>query len=586
MVTDPAYFSGMPSGAGQAYLPSETNITHLQRTYQLHRDRFMQEEKAAFDCTLALLNGKSWALFSGQLGLPAWITESDMLKTSVNLVFAIRETGRAMLAPRNLKCTARIPGSAPDSDQALRVESYMNDLIRSSGLESEERRAIDDRILFGRSIKKHGWDVVSGTPFCRTADLYSVFFDLEAKRPSDIRYWMECTPVSATEFSRRIRSGVYPNWAAEVASQAYPTWMRRMDTDASRGHVQSAPWYLVYEYYDVEHGKVYHFTDADPRPLLVDDLHFVPYEVTTYNDNGIDCRGLSEIQLVLNSNIELNTLFTLMLELVRSSNPNTYYDRGALDGQDLEEGKKAKVGALVGVTVPPDKHFSECFFPQPLPETPAMLPALADKLWSNVQYVSAMADAARGQTMGAKTATELAFIDAQLKNRLMDRQGETDASLRRTLEMYLYLSKLYLRDDAKVQVLVNDLVAYIGKGDLQAFVKVELQPYTATATTRQVQAEAMFRQWPVLQGNPLIDQRKLLSHFLVSQDLPLDLLIPANAPPAAPSPLPVPQQPGKAFGATAGVEESRPVAPPTPQGGGTGVPSPEAVNPNPPLEVQ
>ena len=110
------------------------------------------DDKTVFDNILTLYQGKFWDK-NGPLSLPGRFTESDLVKSSINLVFAITESSRSVLIPTNPQVTLR--DGANDADRrALLQEKAVNQALRNANLAEELGMWVDDVVLFGRGIFK------------------------------------------------------------------------------------------------------------------------------------------------------------------------------------------------------------------------------------------------------------------------------------------------------------------------------------------------------------------------------------------------------------------------------------------------
>ena len=551
------------------------NILPIRSKFEVYKTKFATEEKPTFDSILALYQGHAWEDkgVKSPLSVPKALTESEMMKTSVNLAFAILETARSTLVPTEVETTCTYPGSSNTDPLALAQQQILDRDIRNTDLVGEIARFVEDGVLFGRWILKVGWDAKEGTPYAKLADINAMIFDLEAKRQADIRFFGECTPLSKSEFMKRIANGVYPAWAEDVVAAAYPEWLRRNNEEPTAQEQQCNVWYNVYEYYDIENSLVYHFADGHDHPLLVDKLVYNPYILDFFNDNKQDCRGLSEIALIANNNIELNVLSTMLLEIVRTTIPKVLADKGHVDSDEIADAQDSPIGTVSLMTVPQGKTLRDLFYEYPQPQAPNMLMPLVERLWQNIMFVSALADAQRGQVTGAKTATELAMLDAQLKNRLKSRQMKIDKTITKVLEMYWYLRTIFGKE---IDVWVDGKNTKVKPEDFPKMTTIKLQPYAPTATNQAIIREMWMGQYPLLKQDPNIDQALLTQEYLKVMNMPSGLFKPAPPPPAA-APEPVPP----------GGPAMLPAAPVMPDTGATEgpvVPSPESVNPDAPFK--
>lgn len=572
----------------------KVRMTEFTRRVTDARQRFEREEKPVFDTIIAHYNGDPW-LASEQgiatpssIGVPAKLLESEMMKSSINFVFAIEETGRTALVPDALAVTAKSVKTVGHDPFALAKERLVNRDIDNTALVEEMSRAVSDAVLFGRWAFKVGWDTGENTPYCRLVDINALYFDLEAKRPADIRWWAEVVPLTEKEFMDRVEAGTYPAWAKKITAKEYPTSLRRMNEDPSEyvGTGGGEVWYSIVEYYDVARGKVYHFIEGNDNALLEDNLAYVPYILGNFNDNKKNCRGLSEIMLILSNNIELNVLSSYETELVRTTIPGMLANSAAVDMDDLEQSINSSMNEITSIKVREGHTLANAIMPKPQAQAPTSLEPLMARKYNSILTVSALAEAQRGQITGAKTATDVAMMDAHIKNRLKSRDGRLRRSIAKVVEMYWYLRVLY--DNEPVEVELPDGAVQV---PIEEFPKSDLQllPYTPTATNRQVIKETWQALYQILRGDQNINQMRLTEEFLKALEIPADLLAPP--PPAAPATppggMPGGEVPPGGGGGQIPADVSQnaiPVAEPTPGTEGPVVPSPGTVNPQAPFQ--
>ncbi len=512
---------------------------HIPDLIRALYQRFQAEDKPVFDSILQLYQGRFWSA-EGPLAVPGIFAESEMVKSSVNLVFSVAETSKSVLVPPNPQVTLRDEANEL-SLPAKATERGVNKALREANLVQELAMYVDDIVLFGRGVLKTGWDTTENLPWVRLVDINALQFDHEAKRVQDIRYWVECVALSERALNDRIESGLYPKEVKDYLRKSrYPDWLRRLDDDPNLYLQQTETWYVVYEYYDAENKRTYHWSLDTDCILLETDLLRVPYHMGFFNHNKKDCGGLSEILLVASNQAELNILMSMLLEVVRKSIPGVAFDTRKVTSDDVEKMSEAPVGAFVGVKLEGDNAtLDNTFRDLPQPQAPNMLVPLIDMMWRNITFVSALADAQRGAVSGAKTATELAFIDAQLKNRLSSRQRVVDAAVVSIAHNFLYLMAQYSDDEKALTIKMGDEVVQVTRDLLNsAPVKFDMVPYSATPTNREVIRERFLAQiYPAMKGDPAFDQMKLAMYFLEVAGLPSDLLAPP-APVQPPGPPP------------------------------------------------
>lgn len=485
--------------------------TEYLPTVQRHIEVFRSTEKLAFDRLLRFYQGKFYS--DREAGGPS---ESQLITTSINLTYAIVETALSTLTPRNPQVTAMMRAMSPD-DSVRGLEGVTNLALDNTGFYDELLMLIQDAVLYGRGVIKTTWDPDCDLPIAKVCDIRGMFFDLAAKRTSDIRYWIETTLLSEEQFQERVKSGMYASWANSIHGDAYPRWlMQDLGTSWSRQELKNFQrWVTVYEVYDVEAGRVVHLHPDNPEPLMEDALVYCPYSLLTLNNNGEDCRGLSEISLISDNQEELNHIRTYLLNIARLSIPKVAYDSTALQSEDLAIAQEAPVGSLTGIRTTNSQPLSSAFHPWPMPEPPSALFEMAASLEKSIATVSALADAQRGQVTGARTATELALVEGQLRNRLAARQRRIDTvTVDVAQKMALLISKY---------MTMKKVVQLSGYGDPKTVypqtldgVKAQFKvvPYSPMESNRAVLQEQFKAAMQFLMSNPMIDQVEVTKQFL------------------------------------------------------------------------
>ena len=480
--------------------------------------------------------------------------ESDSLRSSMNFLFAITESAVSSLLPPNPQVTAVM---REETEPAVMTgpEAWVNAQLDAASFRDEMRLAIVDCMFAGRAIYKSTWDFEKDQFRVRAVDPRLVHFDLMARRACDIRYWFEVCTMSREEFRRRVRQRKYrlpqgvevdditggklPLVLTETAENSYPLQYRDVK--------DYQPWVTVYEFYDVENERVTHWTpQCGDTPLVETDLTYVPYTLLTLNANGQDCRGLSEAQLVQSAAQDVNDSLTMWLNVVRRQIPSIGYDATALEEEQMMRWRTAGIGAMTPLKAN-GRPITDLFAQLPMPSLPPDMPGYMAKLESNIAYVSALADNARGQVSGAKTATELALIESQMQNRLRARQGNLDTATADVASKALLCGMRFQKKPASVKT--PDGWSSVDKRAL-ASVRLEwkVTPYSPLEQNRAVMEERWFRAVQYMQQRPeawnwqVIDQQ-FVELFRLDPNV-LQPLPPAPSPvePVAPEML-APQDP-------------------------------------------
>lgn len=540
--------------------PIREATTNWPNVIQQHVSAFRAREKVAYDRALAYTNGNAWA------DPTTGHSEVDIQRTSTNLIFPIVETAMTSLVPPNPALSLK-PRKPADPSQIAAGEALINYFLKVGRYRQELSRSVYHAVMYGLGVMKTTWDATNDRAVSHFIDPRNYFCDMTALREEDIKYEIEATLLSKKEIQDRVAAGLYPPSALEKSADQYPTWMlpnKRPDagiegsaTTEAKNLMNYQSWYLIYEVYDREHGVVHHYTPSDNKPLLTDKLIYRPYDILTFNFNGENCRGLSEVALILDNQKEYNWTESYLLTLLRHSIPGTYYDASVSSTDEEQKRLIMPIGGMAPVRVPSNRTVAELFFAKPLPQ----VPPLADQMMAGkrdaIAYVSSLAAAQRGQIAGAKTATELAFIKGQIQDRLSSRQREIFELTTRVAEKQYLLAQKYMSAERIVEITGGQWVT-VQPDTLEAVeAAFEMSTYSATETNPAVRAESIRTAYPILSANPMISQKRLLEELLRAQELPMSLLLTdeeqaqmqaAQAPPGAGAPEsmmpPAPTMPG------------------------------------------
>jgi hypothetical protein len=496
-----------------------------------HVSAFRSREKRSYDRAMAYVNGNAWA---DQL---AGESEVNIQRTSTNLLFPIVETAMTTLVPRNPQLVLKPRGPAP-SEFVQGGQSLTNYFFEACRFRRGLSRSVYHTVMNGLGIQKTTWDVQNDRAVATFVDPRNYFCDMTAQVEEDLKYEIEATLLSRKEMEDRIAAGLYPESSLAYAADQYPTWMlpdKRPDAGIegssqpreTKQLMNYQAWFLVYEVYDRENGCVYHYTPQSEKPILADELIYRPYDHLTFNYNGENCRGVSEIGLLLDNQREYNWTESYLLTILRASIPGIWYDKKATTtDKEQQRAIQMPVGGMAGVDVPNNKNVQEMFFNKPLPQVPPLAHELMAGKRQAVAEVSALAAAQRGQTVGAKTATELAFIKAATQDRLSSRQGDIFDLITRVGAKCYMLAQRYMAKERLVQVTGSDTWVTVNPASLEGMhANFEMSSYSAVETNPAVRAESFRVNYENLSTNPLLSQKRVTEEYLRSQELPLMLML-------------------------------------------------------------
>jgi hypothetical protein len=409
-----------------------------------------------------------------------------------------------------------------EPDQVRTAESLVNWSLHVGGWRRELQVAVGNVVKFGRCPVKTTWDTELDRPVSRFIDPRNYFFDRTAQRFSDVKYEIEATLISKRQMAQRVEAGMYEKDAlGRQEPDRYPEWLLpdgKREFDSLKSY---QPWYLVWEVYDREAGEVLHFLPGSRDPILVDKLTYRPYDLLTFNFNGEDCGGISEIGLILSNAEEYNWTETFLLNILRFGIPATFYDATITSTDEQVKAIQAPLGAFVPLKVPGNRTLSECFFPRPLPTYPPIANDMLAKKRDGISFVSALSDATRGQTVGARTATELAFIEGNTKNRLRPRQSEVDALTESVSEKQALLMSRYMTRPKVTKLTGATEFTEISPWDLEGVVtRFRMVPYSPMESNKAVKLEQLRSIQPMVVDNPYVKQGALTRHIFELMEMP------------------------------------------------------------------
>jgi hypothetical protein len=455
-------------------------------------------------------------------------SEAELIKTSTNFARPILETAASLLVPPNPQVSAQ-PRNPLNEDQILGVDGVVNHSLDVGRWRDELTVVVENAVKYGRGPTKTTWDGDSDLPVTRFLDPRNYFYDQTAQRFEDVRYEIEATLLSKRDMEKRIAEEMYPPTALERQNaERYPTWLLP-DGRAELNDLKNyQPWYLVWEVHDRESGKVKHFLPEDNDPILDDDLIFRPYDLLTFSYNGKDIGGVSEIGLILANQEEYNWTETFLLNILRFSIPGIFYDNRATTTDKMVKVQNAPLGAAMPLNINNeiDGGIANVFFQRPFPQQPPLAQEMLARKREGMMFVSALSDAQRGQTVGAKTATEMEFIKSQIRDRLGPRIGKVDGLTERVAEKHLFLASRFMQKEKVLQLTGSKVWTPISPWTIEGVsAAFKMVPYSPMMQNKALRVETLRNIQPLLAGNPNIDQRKLAEALLETADLPSNLLL-------------------------------------------------------------
>jgi hypothetical protein len=289
-------------------------------------------------------------------------------------------------------------------------------------------------------------------------------------------------------------------------------------------------WVTIYEYYDRETGKIQHYVKQADAVVFEDKIDYIPYSMFSLNQSGIDCLGLSEVQLVLKQQETINDLLTHMKQITYLQIPRILYDSGRITEEDLNKAVEASVGSFIGINPSNSetlRTLATLFYEMPQPQNPQGVQEFVARQEDDAAFISALAEAARGQVVGARTATEMAIIDAQMRTRLATREGHLNDAIEDVARKAFYLSKKYMRETRLIRVAGDRGWAQLAHKDLRHIdMDFEMVSYNPIRKNPSVMIESLLQLIPFLAENPNVDIRKLTEEVVTGMGLSRRMIIP------------------------------------------------------------
>jgi len=499
----------------------------LNRLIERHQREFERDEKKQFDRARRFYRGEFWK----QSGNSDLAGGGGSLLCSKNLIYAIADTAISALLGPNPQVAAN-PRNQQSQEVGPAVNGLMEWIFESNKMRRRAATTLIDAVLCKRGIFKTSWSATEDRPVIRVVNPSSLFFDLTVRDVDDIRYWLEADVIPWSTFKARVDSGRYKGKKIkDVRPDRYPKWLLDKSTNNDLSSVRdSFRWVTVWQYHDRERNIVQHYNKQADVVLFEDSIDYIPYSMYSLNQSGVDCRGLSEVQLVLNQQETVNDLLTHWKQIVYLMIPRILYDAGRITEEDLNKAVESSTGAFVGIAPENSetlRNLATLFYQMPMPEAPMGVKEFVARQEDDAAFISALAEAARGQVTGARTATEMAIIDAQMRTRLATREGHINEALEDVAAKSFYLCRRFMRKDKMVRVAGNrrwDTVNLDTIRDVE--MEFQMVSHNPIRKNPSVLLESLLQMLPFLAQNPHVDVRQLTEEIIDGLGLPTRVLVP------------------------------------------------------------
>ena len=507
-------------------------MAKLSSLIDRHLRYYDSYEKRAFEKARRYYRGEFWTQNAG--GAESAFTDASRnMMCSKNLIYAIADTAISSLLGPNPKVAAN-PRNPRSQAAAPAVSGLLDYIFDANKVRRRAATALIDAVLCKRGIFKTGWDSEKDTPVIKVVDPSALFFDLTVRDVDDIRYWLEATVLPYAEFKRRVDQGIYKvRDMSQVQPDRYPSWMLGGHNQKNASSVRDFfQWVTVWEYYDREANKVSHYIRGDDQVVFESEIDYIPYSMFSLNQSGVDCLGLSEVQLILNQQETVNDLLTHMKQIVYLMIPRVLYDAGRISEEDLNKAVTAATGSFVGISPENSealRSLGTLFYEMPMPQNPAGVQEFTARQENDAAFISALAEAARGQVAGARTATEMAIIDAQMRTRLATREGHINTALEDVGQKAFYLCRKYMKQEKMVRVSGNRKWETVSFDSLQDVdVSFQMVSYNPIRQNPAVLSETLLQMIPFLTQNENVDVRRLTEEVVTTLGLPQCILLPQD----------------------------------------------------------
>lgn len=449
-----------------------------------------------------------------------------------NLIFQVGESAISALIGNNPRVSA--DPITPDTHAVTPIVNGWLDLcFVANKMRRKSALGVLDAVIGGVGVFKTSWSTEHNLPWATVRPPGNVHFDPHARLPEDISYFLEIVPVPKQVVAERVRNGTYLplalnrkttdiDWTFDESFATDTRRLRDIDPDIN-----------IWEVYDRETGIVQHYCEDTHRVILEDRMDFNPYTLLTLNHNGINSMGLSEVQLMLATQENINDLYSLIKEIAYLQAPRTAYDSTVLSAEDVQNAYATAVGSLVGLPVGQNARtqagarFGNLFYDLPRPDTPDGAIQFLKMEEETGARVSALSDLARGQIAGARTATEVAVLEAQIKSRLASREFNVMDAHAEIGEKMLALGRKYMKDGHQVRIGgTKEWRDATRKALMAVEFNIEMVPYNPVRDNPAVRLETLIQLLPVLQKAPNIDQLALVEEVVRGANLPERILIP------------------------------------------------------------
>jgi len=538
----------------------------------------------------------------------------DEVNFETNYPYAYIDTMIANICPTNPQLTVMARRDKLREVAQFR-EALINDTLKRNKTHTLLWKMATNAAICGRGFLKAVWNFNQETVDFFVIDPRYVLYDQSAPRWRDLRYLIEVTVLTRSEFQRRTkrkgRKGATYN--AKVAEKAqfggFPSWLadnvrnQQMINNASK---EVYDWVTVYEFYDFEgDGKYYHMLDNVEEPLFEGELPYRyvrnPFTQLIFNDNMVDLGGVSDVKLISSIQERLNEIDTLELWHAHSSTPVMLVNTGLVDNPEvittaLRDANEP--GSMVAVSGKANAPLRDLIGQTPTPQFQPSFSKMRERCTQTIEFILGIPQYSRGVVGVADVATEVALADTSTRTRNGRRIKAMEDVIKSLGNAIIGLYEEFLSDETVLPIRLTDsreilevTREMLGARDERKPYEhpmdydYEAVPYSPTENHKLIQLQKIQQYMGLLAESPQVDREKLVMKLLdllgLNEVLRRDQPGAAQPQPQQPQPgmmpgmppgaPPVPMDPSMMGGdMPPGVQEPPPVAMPA---GGPGSPA-------------
>lgn len=503
-----------------------------------------QEERSEWDKYHAWYLSEYWGQTrTAHTGLYGEQGSDSEINMETNYPYAYIDTMIANICPTNPMVT--VNARNPRMDSIARARSNLiNDEMRRDKMHAKAWDISTFSAICGRGVSKTVWNTNTRRPECSIVDPKRFFFDMSVPFEKT-RYVFEATLLTREEFAKRIKKGRRggPKYNQAVASKvsygAIPKWLE--DATNHRGRLgdhgrEAFEWCEIYEFYDLQEQKYYHFVPGSKEPLLEGELPFKymtnPFSLVTFNRTLRDFGGIPDIKLIAPIQEQLNEIDSLELLFAYTCIPVMVVNEGELDSPEefVESLRNATgPGAIARLKGKQKVPLQNIISYTPTPSITPSFDKMRQRCVQLIEFTLGIPQYSRGVVGVADVATELALADTATRTRNGRRIKVIEDWISDVGKKYIALWKQFIEADEEVavrvvgtpesEVLNPDKLGMSPFGDGEAFEKewyfdYEAVPYSPTENHRLVQLQKLQQFAQLIVGNPHVDQTKLMGKLL------------------------------------------------------------------------